>query len=108
EFASCIEMIDTMPPGLYEAVIREVEPGAAHRDLIHGKYLFTLEARTLDDIRALGVNSDEDNQRFAAAARLSEINRGLYRTLAQPVVRAIRTEQAAGVLRSMQPHLARF
>jgi pimeloyl-ACP methyl ester carboxylesterase len=108
EFASCIEMIDTMPPGLYEAVIREVEPGTAHRDLIHGKYLFTLEARTLDDIRALGVNSDEDNQRFAAAARLSEVNRGLYRTLAQPVVRAISTEQSAELMRQMHPHRLRF
>jgi len=108
EFASCIEMIDAMPPGLYEAVIKEVEPGTERRDLIHGKYLFTLEARTLDDIRALGVNSDEDNQRFAAGARLSEINQGLYRTLAQPVVRAMSTEQSAELMRQMHPHRLRF
>ena len=65
----------------------------AIRELIHGKYLFRLEARTLDDIRALGGNNDEDEQRFAAAARVSEINLGLYRTLAQPAVRAVTTEQ---------------
>ena len=44
----------------------EVDEDTEHRDLIHGKYLFRLEARTLDDIRALGANSDEDDQRFAA------------------------------------------
>ena len=30
EFASCMEMIDLMPPGLYEAVIDEVDEGTEH------------------------------------------------------------------------------
>jgi pimeloyl-ACP methyl ester carboxylesterase len=108
EFASCMEMIDLMPPGLYEAVISEVDEDTANPELIHGKYLFKLEARTLDDIRALGANSDEDNQRFAAVARLSEINHGLYRTLAQPAVRAMTTEHSAETLRQMHPSRVRF
>jgi len=108
EFASCMEMIDLMPPGLYEAVIDEVDQTTEHRDLIHGKYLFRLEARTLDDIRALGANSDEDNQRFAAVARLSEVNHGLYRTLVQPAVRAMTTEQSAEMMRQMHPNRLRF
>ena len=108
EFASCMEMIDLMPPGLYEAVIDEVDTATEHRDLIHGKYLFRLEARTLDDIRALGANSDEDNQRFEAVARLSEVNHGLYRTLVQPAVRAMTTEQSAEMMRQMHPNRLRF
>jgi len=108
EFASCMEMIDLMPPGLYEAVIDEVDKATEHRDLIHGKYLFRLEGRTLDDIRALGANSDEDNQRFAAVARVSEVNHGLYRTLAQPAVRAMTTEQSAEAMRQMHPNRLRF
>ena len=108
EFASCMEMIDLMPPGLYEAVIEEVEEGTDRPDLVHGKYLFRLEARTLDDIRALGGNSDEDNQRFAAVARLSDVNHGLYRTLAQPLVRAMTGEQSAEALRQMHPSRLRF
>jgi pimeloyl-ACP methyl ester carboxylesterase len=108
EFASCMEMIDLMPPGLYEAVIDEVDEATQHRDLIHGKYLFRLEARSLDDIRALGANSDEDNQRFAAVTRLSAINHGLYRTLAQPVVRAMTTEQSAEMMRQLHPNRLRF
>jgi pimeloyl-ACP methyl ester carboxylesterase len=108
EFASCMEMIDTMPPGLYEAVISEVAPGTEHPDLIHGKYLFRLEARTLDDIRALGANSDEDNERFAAVARLSEINHGLYRTLARPLARTVANQQTADLMRQLNPHRLRF
>ncbi len=44
EFASCMEMIDLLPPGLYEAVITEVDETTANPGLIHGKYLFRLEA----------------------------------------------------------------
>jgi pimeloyl-ACP methyl ester carboxylesterase len=108
EFASCMEMIDLMPPGLYEAVIDEVAPGTAHPDLIHGKYLFRLEARTLDDIRALGANSDEDNQRFATVARLSEINHGLYRAVLQPAVQALASERSAETMRELHPNRLRF
>ena len=108
EFTACMEMIDLMPPGLYEAVIAEVPEDAANPELIQGKYLFRLEARTLDHIRALGANSDEDNKRFATVARLSEINLGLYKTLAQPVVQAMATAQSAEALRQAHPDRLRF
>ena len=108
EFAACMEMINVMPPGLYEAVITEVNEDTPNPELIHGKYLFSLQTRTLDDIRALGGNSEEDNRRFAAVARLSDVNLGLYRALAQPAVRALATEQAAEALREMNPNRLRF
>ena len=47
EFVSCMEMIDVLPPGLYEAVITEVDENTVRPDLVQGKYLFRLEARTL-------------------------------------------------------------
>ena len=108
EFASCMEMIDLLPPGLYEAVITEVDDNTVHADLVHGKYLFRLEARSLDDIRALGGNSEEDNKRFAAAARVSEVNHGLYRTFAQPAVQALSNSQSADLMRQLNPSRLRF
>jgi hypothetical protein len=108
EFASCMEMIDLLPPGLYEAVITEVGEDTANPELIHGKYLFRLEARTLDAIRALGTNSEEDNQRFAAAARLSEVNHGLYRALAQPALKAMANGQSGDLMRQLHPNRLRF
>ena len=59
-----------LPPGLYEAVITGVDEKTENPDLVGGNYLFTLERRTLADIRALGGNSPEDNQCFATAARV--------------------------------------
>ena len=108
EFVSCMEMIDMMPPGLYEATIAEVGEDTENRDLVSGKYLFRLEARTLDDIRAFGVNTPEDDKRFETVARLSEINLGLYRTLAEPWIRASVTEPMAEAMRAMHPHRLRF
>ena len=108
EFVTCMEMIEATPPGLYEAVITEVGEDTANRDLVDGKYLFRLEPRTLDDIRAFGVNSPEDEKRFAAVARLSEINLGLYRTFAEPWIRAAVTEPMAEAMRAMHPNRLRF
>jgi Protein of unknown function (DUF3141) len=103
-----MEMIELMPPGLYEATITEVGSDTQNRELVDGKYLFRLEARTLDDIRAFGVNGAEDDKRFATVARVSEINLGLYRTLAQPYVRAVSTEAGAEAMRAMHPNRVRF
>ena len=108
EFVSCIDMIDAMPPGLYEATITEVTDKTENHQLIDGKYLFRLEARTLDDIRAFGVNSADDEKRFATVARVSEVNLGLYRTFVEPWVRAMTTEETAEALRRMHPHRFRF
>jgi Protein of unknown function (DUF3141) len=89
EFSSNIDLIDTLPPGLYEAVFEEKVPDMANPDLASGTWVMRCEARTLADIAALGGNDAADERRFAAAARLSEINLGLYRTFAQPAVRAL-------------------
>ena len=61
------------------------------------------EARTLDDIRALGGNDAADERRFATAARVSEINLALYRTFAQPLVRALVSAPLADWIVRMHP-----
>jgi len=108
EFAQSMDMIDLMPPGLYEAVISGVDGTVENPELVQGNYLFSLETRTLDDIRALGGNSPEDDMRFATAARVSDINQGLYRTLLSPAVRPAVTERNAEFLRRMHPNRLRF
>ena len=103
EFASNIDLIDVLPPGLYEAVLHEKTNGDANAALAHGSYIARFEERTLDDIRALGGNDDHDERCFATVARLSEINEGLYRTVASPFVQAASNEFVADTLRTVQP-----
>src|SRR3954453_22177581 len=78
EFSSNIDLIDALPPGLYEAVFTPRGEGAQRQELISGNWVMRCEARTLDDIRALG--GQEDNRLFATAAQVSSINLSLYRT----------------------------
>ena len=108
EFVSCMDMIDTLPPGLYEAVIIEVDQNTSHPDLIEGRYLFRLEVRTLDHIRALGNNDEADERRFATAARVSEINHGLYEAFTAPALRGRIPEPVAETLRAAHPNRLRF
>src|SRR4029077_16211488 len=71
--------------------------------LASGEWVMRCEFRTLDDIRALGGNDLDDERRFATAARVSEINLGLYRTLAQPLVRAFTNATTAEFARRSHP-----
>jgi hypothetical protein len=108
EFASSMDMIDLMPPGLYEAVIDDIAQDAANRDLIQGQYLFRLEPRSLADIRALGGNSPEDDLKFQAVDRLSAINRRLYETYMGPWVRSLTPPAFGEWARTMHPNRLRF
>jgi pimeloyl-ACP methyl ester carboxylesterase len=103
EFASNIDLIDCLPPGLYEAVIQKKALGEAHAELAAGDYISRFERRTLDDIRAMGGNTLDEERCFAGAARLSDVNLGLYRTLLQPLIHGLTTEQSAEWLRRTHP-----
>jgi hypothetical protein len=103
EFASNIDLIDVLPPGLYEAVMTPKDPNDPTADLIAGDYLVRFEGRDLDAIRAFGGNDLADERKFATVARVSEINLGLYRTFLQPWIRAFANEASADWLRRLHP-----
>src|SRR4249920_3368722 len=103
EFANNIDLIDTLPPGLYEAVFEPKTEGTVGADLVTGEWVMRCEMRTLDDIRALGGNDAADERRFATAARMSEVNLALYRTFAQPVVRALVSAPLAQSMQQAHP-----
>jgi Protein of unknown function (DUF3141) len=103
EFSSNIDLIDMLPPGLYEATFERKSGDTIHPDLVSGDWVMRCEARTLDDIRAMGCNSPEDERRFATAARVSEINLSLYRAFMQPMVKAFVTPSVADWLKHWHP-----
>src|SRR5713226_1674697 len=103
EFSSNIDLIDILPPGLYEATFEARSPDTANADLVVGQWVMRCEQRTLDDIRAMGGNSPEDERRFATAARISEINLTAYRKFVQPWIKSMVTPQMADLMRNWHP-----
>jgi pimeloyl-ACP methyl ester carboxylesterase len=103
EFSSNIDLIDVLPPGLYEATFEARSVDTANADLVSGQWVMRCEQRTLDDIRAMGGNSPDDERRFAAAARVSEINLAAYRKFAQPWIKSMVTPQMADQMRKWHP-----
>ena len=95
EFSSNIDLIDVLPPGLYEAVMTPKATATVNADLVGGDWIVRFEPRTLDDVRAIVQPDPENERRFATVRQISEINLGLYRTLFQPFVQALANNQTA-------------
>ncbi len=73
ELFCALDLIDVLPPGLYEARIEDIAPGTPHRDLIEGRYLVRFERRKIADILALD-DGREDERAFEVVRRLAEVN----------------------------------
>ncbi|MFA9216019.1 MAG: DUF3141 domain-containing protein [Sphingomonadaceae bacterium] len=113
EFTEAMDMIDIMPPGLYEAVFLPkdeamIQAEMAAGDMAAGDFVLRFERRSLEQLRAMGGNSVEDERRFATVARVSEVNQGLYRTFASPLVQRMVTPQGAEALRELHPLRLRY
>ncbi len=103
EFAANIDLIDVLPPGLYEAVMTPRTPDAAHQELVNGDWIVRFEPRTLDDVRSIVGPSLENERRFATVRRVSEIALGAYRTCLQPFVKAMVNDASAAWLKKLSP-----
>ena len=103
EFSSNIDLIDCLPPGLYEATFERKAGATVNPDLASGDWVMRCEMRTLDDIRALGGNDMADDRCFATADRVSQTNLALYRAFVQPFVRAIANPALADAWRRLHP-----
>ncbi len=100
QFIQLIDIIDCLPPGLYEMIVTPGDHGEAK---LTPESNVTFEPRTLDDIRALGRNNAEDDRAFQTAERLSELNYNIYRTFFQAAVRALTNNQTAALARDLHP-----
>ncbi len=103
EFVQLMDVIDCLPPGLHEMVISPRPANVPAAGFVTGDWIARFEARSLDDIRALGRNSPADDRAFAAVARLSELNLSIYRTFMQPFVRMLANEPAANLTQTLNP-----
>ncbi len=97
-FVENIDSIDIMPPGLYELVIDTPEGQE-----VSGKIRSHYEARTIDDIKALGWNSPEDDRAFATAAKASQKISQAYDKTIHPFFENFATPQVAAFMKNLHP-----
>ncbi len=101
EFASNIDLIDVLPPGLYEAVMTRRTERTENQEAVIGEWIVRFEPRTIEDVRRIVQPDPDSDRRFATVRRVSEINLGLYRTFWQPFIRASVNEQTADWMKKL-------
>ncbi|HLE24737.1 MAG TPA: DUF3141 domain-containing protein [Thermodesulfobacteriota bacterium] len=102
ELVNVMEMIDRLPPGLYEMVIERKPDAHRYGELEEGEYTVRFETRKVKDILALD-ESREDEALFSTIDQVSKINNLLYKTFISPYVKAMSTETSATFLKLLHP-----
>ncbi len=108
KFIKNIDLIETLPPGLYEAVFSDKTDGTDYAALATGDHVLRFEARTLQDLKEIGINTPKEDRCFLASKRFSENVLSLYESYVSPWVRALSSAQSAEMLRQMHPIRVRF
>lgn len=94
EIIGNFDMIDFLPPGLYEMVIEG--------DVVSGKFTTEFEPRTFADIAAYDDGAADETD-FSVVSKVSEANDNLYQLIARPWVKFWTTELSAEMIRYLHP-----
>ena len=103
EFVTNIDIIDLLPAGIYRAEVGDRPRGMADAELADDKYLMKIRRSGVEEVRGIVKPDPASERRFAAAARVSEINLAMYRNLLQPWVQAVSTPWSAHWLQVLHP-----
>lgn len=102
ELVDTLEMVDDLPPGLFEMVLTPRDDCIRHADLVPGDYTVRIETRTVDDLRALD-DIQRDEEYFSSVVEVSEINDWSYKTWLSPWVQMMSSEFSADLIRRLHP-----
>ncbi len=97
EVTSTMKTIEALAPGLYEMKIDDYQG-----DLLHRTFTVSFHERSLNDIRALDDDRN-DEASFAAVARTSEQQAELYDVCVRPFVQAAVTPVSGEASRTLHP-----
>jgi len=102
EFASALDLIDVLPPGLYEAIIRDTTPDMPGLVGSDDRHVIRFEPRDIADILALG-HGRESERPFELVRHVSRRNQAVYDKYVSPVVQMFSSELSATALRNLNP-----
>jgi pimeloyl-ACP methyl ester carboxylesterase len=100
ELANALDLIDVLPPGLYEAIITDTHPDMPGLEFASGRYVIRFEPREVSDILALGEGRD-DERAFEVVRRVAQVNQAMYDRFVSPAVRALSNETTAALNRNL-------
>jgi tellurite resistance protein len=92
-----VDMIDYLPPGLYEMVITDESAANGNNDR---KVEFV--ERTMEDILSLD-DGQEDEMAFDSVSELSKLNDNMYLAYISPIVRLLINDSTAEIIRQAHP-----
>jgi hypothetical protein len=107
QLVTSLDVIESLPPGLYEMKLRAKAGLETQRwdQLEPGDYTVHYEHRTMQDVLALNPEGREEEALFSTIAQVSELNAGLYKTWVRPWVKLFATRtlaDAVGNLHSLR------
>jgi hypothetical protein len=105
QIVTSLDVIENLPPGLYEMKLRAKDGQApVPCDALEpGRYSVHFEHRTMDDLRALNPEGRDEEQLFSTVAKVSEINTALYKTCVRPWVRPLASRASADAATQLHP-----
>jgi pimeloyl-ACP methyl ester carboxylesterase len=102
EFASALDLIDVLPPGLYEAIIRDTTPDMPGLQGGDDRHVIRFEPRDVADILALG-DGREGERAFELVRHVSQMNQAMYDKFLSPMMQMFSSEISATALRNLNP-----
>jgi pimeloyl-ACP methyl ester carboxylesterase len=107
QLVTSLDVIESLPPGLYEMKLLAKAGLETQRwdQLEPGDYTVHYEHRTMQDVLALNPEGREEEALFSTLAQVSELNANLYKTWVRPWVKLFATRtvgDAIGNLHSLR------
>ena len=105
QLVSSLDVIESLPPGLYEMRLQAKDGVDVQRwdRLEPGDYSVHYEHRTMQDILALNPEGREEEALFSTIAKVSEFNAQWYKACLRPWVRAASNRATGDALGHLHP-----
>src|SRR5450830_86077 len=103
QLVTSLDIIESLPPGLYEMKLR-AKSGAEQlrwETLEPGDYTVHYEHRTMADLTAMNPEGRDEEAMFSTIAKLSDANAKFYKTWIRPLLKLTVTRQVADSIGKM-------
>jgi hypothetical protein len=105
QLVTSLDVIESLPPGLYEMKLEAKAglEGQRWEQLEPGDYTVHYQYRTMDDIRALNPEGRDEEALFSTISKVSDLNTSIYKDWFRPWVRQVANRPMADALGKLHP-----